>query len=184
MNKVAIAVAILSATALSSTTAHADVTGASTTLTKNVAQECNIGLLATSNDGDVGDPVSNVGGQYVHSEINDFTGAGQSISGKALCNASGGYTIHVTATNGSLENNDASGSQGVEYTLSEGNFDKLAVGTIGSDYNPSQGEIMLLAEGATTEIASFQLIMKLADNESFTYAGQYTETLTFDLTPL
>ena len=93
MNKVAIATAILAS--LGSSVAIADVTGASTTLAKNIVQECNIGLLAPSHDGSIGDPVGQVGGQYVHSELNDLNVAGQSISGKALCNASGGYDIDV-----------------------------------------------------------------------------------------
>lgn len=183
MNKVAITTAAIVA-AVGYSNAYADVTGASTTLAKNIVQECNIGLLAPPHDGSIGDPVNQVGGQYVHSELNDLTVSGQSISGKALCNASGGYDIHVTATNGSLNNNDNTGSKNVNYLLKKGNFDKLTGGDFDSPKDLAAGESALVATGSTTEIASFQLIMNLAPGEAFSYAGQYTETLTFDLTPL
>lgn len=183
MKKLSIAVAILAA--VGSSVAHANVTGASTTLTKNISQECNIGLWAVGQDGSVGDPVSEVGNDYVHSELNDFKTSGQQITGKAKCNASGGYDVHVTATNGTLSNFDAQTPQVVEYVMnkvsSSSNFDDSYFGT---DVDLDGGVPVQVGKGNDTDVATFKLKMSLPTGVDFTYAGQYTETLTFDLTPL
>ncbi|GAB2648356.1 hypothetical protein [Vibrio panuliri] len=184
MKKVAITIAILAATG--SVAANANVTGASTTLTKNITQECNIGLWAVGDDGSVGTPVSEVGNEYFHSELNDFEQNGQQITGRAKCNSSGGYEVHVTATNGSLNNNDSSIAREVEYTLQKINTSPnfSAHADFNSPVDMPQGTAKLLGSGTDTELAEFKLKMKLAPGAKFTYAGQYTETLTFDLTPL
>lgn len=185
MNKVAISVAILTAT--SSFIANADVISGSVQLTKNIEQECNIGLLAGNNDGSVGGAVdaSELGSKYVHSELNNFNTGGQPITGKAKCNAAGGYTIHVTPTYGELVHEDGGNAdQTVEYKLSQtGVADNITM-TFGTDINPAgnPGAPLEVGTSDSTDVAKFQLLMEPVGN--FTYAGQYTETLTFDLTPL
>ncbi|MGF1910778.1 hypothetical protein L4C38_15175 [Vibrio kasasachensis] len=184
MKKVAIAAAILAVTG--SSVVNANVTGASTTLTKNITQECNIGLWAVGNDGSVGGDVSSeLGSDYVHSELNDLKVSGQYITGRAKCNASGGYDVHVTATNGELDNKDSSIAQTVDYTLEKVSSNNFTIDpAFNSPLDLAADSPVLVGSGVNTLLAEFRLKMKLKAGEDFTYAGQYTETLTFDLTPL
>jgi hypothetical protein len=183
MKKVAIAIAVLAA--LGSTVASADNNlAASTTLTKNVPQECNIGLWATNNDGSVGNDLSTIlgtgYGDFVSSELNDLKTTGQSMTGAVKCNANGGYTVSVVPTYGQLQANDANGAiASVPYNLTFGtptNFVHAA-----SFSAPQAGVAMTVGSGVDGQLAEFKVIMKAPG--SFDYAGQYTETLTFDLTP-
>ncbi|MBA5760812.1 hypothetical protein H2O73_00520 [Vibrio sp. 404] len=190
MKYVAITAAILAVIGSSVVSAAPDVTAASTTLTKNIEPKCNIGLWAVGTDGSVGGDVGNgLGDDYVHSELNDLKTSGQSITGRAKCNSSGGFDVHVVATNGTLSNNDLSGNGGprtVDYTLENNgsdNFDNSG-GDFTSATNIASNTRYLVGSGVDTQRAEFKLLMKLAAGEEFTYAGQYTETLTFDLTPL
>lgn len=186
MKYVAITAAILAVAGTS--VANANVTGASTQLTKNIKQECNIGLWAVGSDGSVGGDVSSdLGSDFVHSELNDFKTQGQSITGRAICNASGGYDIHVTATNGVLDNKDSDAAKTVEYTIKNvsGFSPNLTPNPVlNAPTNLDPNSAVLIGTGTDTAQSQFRLKMELAAGEDFTYAGQYTETLTFDLTPL
>jgi hypothetical protein len=186
MKKVAIAIAVLAA--LGSTVASADNNlAASTTLTKNIPQECNIGLYATNNDGSVGGDLSQIlgtgYGDFVSSELNDLKTSGQYMTGAVKCNANGGYTVAVVPTNGKLEALDANGSSAsVAYTLEFGNADDFNHAAATSFSNIVAGQPMAVGGANHGRLAKFRVIMKAPGD--FEYAGQYTETLTFDLTPL
>ncbi|OBT22175.1 hypothetical protein A9266_08735 [Vibrio tasmaniensis] len=186
MKKVAIAIAVLAA--LGSTVASASNNlSASTTLTKNVPQECNIGLWATGIDGSVGGDLSGIlgtgYGDFVSSELNDLKVDGQSMTGAVKCNANGGYTVKVIPTYGELQAKDANGSIAkVDYTLEFGtpvNFTHASATALSTIV---AGNPMEVGSGNNGQLAKFKVIMKAPGD--FEYAGQYTETLTFDLTPL
>ncbi|NVN80205.1 MULTISPECIES: hypothetical protein [unclassified Vibrio] len=187
MKKVAIAIAVMAA--LGSTVASADNNlAASTTLTKNVPQECNIGLWATGSDGSVGGSLTSIlgtgYGDFVSSELNDLKTTGQSMTGAVKCNANGGYTVTVVPTYGVLRAQDNNGPIDVNYTLEFGtptNF-KHAGAVAASLGSLSAGGILPVGTGSNGQVGEFKVIMKAPG--SFDYAGQYTETLTFDLTPL
>ncbi|MEH0740605.1 hypothetical protein H4F05_03690 [Vibrio cholerae] len=183
MKKLAITVAILAATG--SSLAQAEMKSAATTISKTVAEECNIGMWATNEDGSVGGSVSEVGEQYVTSELNDLGDGSQSITGKVKCNASGGFKVNVVATNGHLSNNDSAQERTVAYKLDKlpqagqpFNYSSL----FSSAFAPMAGTAYEVGEGSSTALTTFKI--KLVPEGSFDYSGVYTETLTFDLVAL
>lgn len=186
MKKVAIAIAVLAALGSTVATAGNNI-AASTTLTKNVPQVCNIGLWATNNDGSVGNDLQQIlgtgYGEFVSSELNDLDTTGQSMTGAVKCNAIGGYTVKVVPTYGVLRAQDVMGTKDVAYTLEFGNPTNFnhAAAPASSLGSISQGSPILVGTGVDGQLGKFKVIMKAPG--SFDYAGQYTETLTFDLTP-
>ncbi len=184
MKKLAITMAVLAATG--ATYAQAENKSAATTITTNVEEICNIGMWATGGDGYVGDSVSDDLGTtqtYFSSELNDFNLDGQSITGKVKCNASGGYSVDVVATNGVMSNNDGLATKTVEYTVTGVSGTNFTLdGGLSGGADLSAGTLTPVGGGSGVDTATFKI--KMTPDDTFSYAGVYSETLTFHLNAL